>query len=84
MSHNTEDAARSARAGVETACSGKVRFESFAIADAVAARGRHRKTRTRSAYACGHCSGFHIGNRNMAFKVKKMAFQAVRKGGEDV
>lgn len=66
VSHNTDDRSRSIRTGAETACAGKVRFTTFALATGVAARGRRRECRTRSAYACGFCGGFHLGNRNRA------------------
>ena len=51
-------------------CAGKVRFDSAALAHAIAKRrGKARKVnhddarRRREAYRCKHCGGWHLGGR---------------------
>jgi len=80
MSHNTDDKARSVRTGAAVACQGKVRFDTHALAMAVAARTRKGKHRGRSCYACGVCNGWHIGYSNGAEKVRRRALLAADAG----
>ena len=45
-------------------CAGKQPHASFAIADAIATRMRHRKSKVRvSVYRCEECQRWHIGEK---------------------
>ncbi len=46
----------------DAACVGKVRFETFTQANAVAKRPTRRNSLKPSVYHCQFCHGFHIGN----------------------
>lgn len=51
------------------ACTGKVRFDSFSLADRVNQDRRKGKGSVkRSAYHCAYCLGWHLGRRNAAPK----------------
>lgn len=41
-------------------CSGKVRFDTWALANDAASRRRDQR---REAYHCQFCNGFHIGTK---------------------
>lgn len=42
-------------------CTGKVRFESFSVANKAARR--HSSVGRREPYRCSFCNGFHLGRR---------------------
>ena len=74
MSKMSENANRTTLMPPAVACSGKVPFDSFSLANGVANRNtddRHH----RSAYKCGHCGLWHIGTEvTQATKRKATAF----------
>lgn len=45
-------------------CTGKVRFETFAMAQQVAGRKTRRHALRARVYYCRLCDGYHIGNNN--------------------
>ena len=47
-------------------CTGKVKFDTFTMAEQVASRKTRRHEMRPKPYRCRFCGGFHIGNSNRA------------------
>lgn len=51
----------SALENIDSACTGKVRFEDFSMADKAANRKTKRRPAVAKPYKCEHCNGWHLG-----------------------
>lgn len=74
MSVLSDEALRSNRAGPVGGCEGKKSFEIFTLANKVANRANRNGAGAKrySAYRCGACSLFHVGNRPQVVKQRRV------------
>lgn len=54
-----------------TQCDGKHRFDSMPLAKKVASKQNQRKDTQISAYRCGFCNGWHVGQHIKKSRNKK-------------
>jgi hypothetical protein len=61
MSRRQPPVSRDTRTPVGWSCARKVRYDTPARAEAVAARIREQKGAQVETYGCRHCGGWHVG-----------------------
>ncbi len=78
MTASGDIARRSARVPEQVSCAGKKRFETRALAGAVASRTRRASDKNRSAYRCAHCDGYHLGTNSGLTRHARLALRSVK------
>lgn len=83
MSRQSEFASVGKTLPSSVGCDGKVAFDSFKLANAVVKRhGTDDARRCRTAYRCGHCGKWHVGNNKGQSQRKEAASLRQRKHDE--
>lgn len=60
------------------ACQGKEVFASFGLAHRIASKSGHDGHRSRTAYKCRVCGGYHVGSRSTVQRKKRARIRLER------